>query len=75
MGTDQFKYFILIPKNDKNPSPPPFHSKKAQEPSVFDILRPNDYEKLRNSHTLVNSSCTFFMMFFSGTPADLIIGQ
>jgi hypothetical protein len=42
MGTDQFKYFILIPKNDKNPSPPLFHSKKAQEPTVFDILRPND---------------------------------
>ena len=65
MGTDQFKYFILIPKNDKDPLPPLFHSKKAQEPTVFDILRPNDWKKLRNSDIVVNASCTFFQCFFA----------
>jgi hypothetical protein len=60
MGVGQIKYFILIPESDKKPIAPAFPFKKAQELLVFDSLRPNDREKLRDSTGGVNGFQSFF---------------
>jgi hypothetical protein len=71
MGVGQIYYFILIPKSDKNPSPPAFSSKKAWELQVFDFLRPKDWEKLWDPPPPVNSIHTFFSSIFLGATPPL----
>jgi hypothetical protein len=54
MGAGSNSNFILIPKNDKKPSPLPFPAKKLRADVFFVFTAQTDFVKVRNNSVPVN---------------------
>ncbi len=66
MGAGQVKYFILIPKNDKNPSPLPSHSKKLRSYWFSTFYGPMTARNYENRHIMSMGFKDFFDIFSGG---------
>jgi hypothetical protein len=60
MGVGQIYYFILIPENDKNPSPPPFPQKRPGSYWFSTFYGPKTYANYETAYHLSTAFALFF---------------
>ena len=75
MGAGQVKYFILIPKNDKNPVPPAFTSKRPRSCWLSTFSGPMTARNYENRQVVSTAFTLFFQIisearFFTRGPAQ-----